>query len=220
MRFSISASSFSSWRRFSSSRHLLAAVALLARVGLGHGGQLLAQLGEQLGLLLLHGVHLALHLFKVVAHRRQGRVGQGAGGPALRGIAAACQVGLGDGLGLFGPLGGLGIDQDDFQRRVLEHAVEALGVDEAHREEGRVHGHRHAQGNLQRAEGAEEASGCSRRRIIGVGGGGAARLRSHPRRWRSGRPRRLRRPRPPPRHRRWRRSGRPGVPPPCRGCPG
>ncbi len=44
--------------------------------------------------------------------------GQGAGGPALRGIAAARQVGLGDGLGLFGALGGLGIDQDDFQRRV------------------------------------------------------------------------------------------------------
>ena len=32
----------------------------------------------------------------------------------------------------------LGVDQDDLQRRVLEHAVEAFRVDEAHRQQRRM----------------------------------------------------------------------------------
>ena len=140
-----------------------AAFAGLARVGLGQYGQLLAHLGHQLGLLLQHLIHLALGFLQVVANGGQGRVGQGAGGAALGRLAPAGQRGLGDGLGLVRAFAGLGVDQDDFERRVLEHAVEALRVDEAHREQQRVQGDRYAQRDLQRGEAQEEGGDFHRR---------------------------------------------------------
>jgi hypothetical protein len=47
------------------------------------------------------------------------------------------------------------IDQDHFQRRVLEDAVETLGVDEPHGQQHRVHGNGRAQRDLEGAEGPE-----------------------------------------------------------------
>ncbi len=140
-----------------------AAFAGLARVGLGQYGQLLAHLGQQLGLLLQHLIHLALGFLQVVANGGQGRVGQGAGGAALGRLAPAGERGLGDGLGLVRAFAGLGVDQDDLERRVLEHAVEALRVDEAHREQQRVQGDRYAQRDLQRGEAQEEGGDFHRR---------------------------------------------------------
>ncbi len=82
-------------------RGLCCVLAGLARVGRGQGGNLLAQLGQQQGLLLVHGVAVLRWVFlEVVAHAGQGRVGQRAGGAALLGVATARQRGLGNGLGL------------------------------------------------------------------------------------------------------------------------
>jgi hypothetical protein len=47
------------------------------------------------------------------------------------------------------------IDQDDLERRVLEHPVETLRVDETHGQQGRMHGQRGAQRQLHGAESAQ-----------------------------------------------------------------
>jgi hypothetical protein len=147
-----------SWRRFSS-RAACSALSLGLR-GSGRAGRPAAcATGPAAGFAAPAGVHLALGVFKVVAHGGQRRVGQGLVARPLSASPPPGHVGLGNGLGLVGALGGLGIDQDHLQRRVLEHAVKALGVDKAHREQGGMHGHRHAQRDLQRAEGGRKESG-------------------------------------------------------------
>ena len=103
-----------------------------ARIEFGQGGQALAQLREQGGLPLLQGIDLALALFKIIANAGQGRVRHGAGGPALGDIAAASQIGLGNGLGVLWAFLALGIDQDDFQRRIFKHPVELLRGHDTH----------------------------------------------------------------------------------------
>ena len=40
---------------------------------------------------------------------------------------------------LLGAFVGFGVDEDDFQRRVLEDTVETLGVHKAHRQQCRMH---------------------------------------------------------------------------------
>ena len=117
-------------------RCLLARVGAGAWVGRGQLGHLLAQLRQQLRLFLLHGVQLALHFLKVFTHGGEGRVGQRAGGAALGRVAAACEVGLGNGLGFVGRFVALGVHQNHLQRRVFKHALKAFGVDETHRQCG------------------------------------------------------------------------------------
>ena len=72
-----------------------------------------------------------------VAELDGGRRRQRRGGAALLGLAAAGQVGLRDRLRLGRALVGARVDQDHLERRVLEHAVEALRVDEAHGQQRR-----------------------------------------------------------------------------------
>ena len=112
----------------------------------------MAHLSQQLRLLNLHGINLALLFFKVVTHRRQCRVGHGAGGPALVGITATGQRRLGDGLGFFRRFVGAGVDQNHFQRRVLKHALKSFWVDKAHGQQHRMHRDGDAQSNLKRTE--------------------------------------------------------------------
>src|SRR5690606_21901596 len=58
-------------------------------------------------------------------------------------------------LGLFRPFLRLGVHQNDFQRRVLEHALEGLGVNEANRKHGRVQRQRDTERELQGGQGAK-----------------------------------------------------------------
>ena len=159
MRFSISASSLISWRRFSSLRLRLGRVARLLGVGRRQGGQHLAHLREHHHLLLLHRLDLFLRVLGGVAQVRERGGRQRRGGAARCGLAAAGQRGLGDGLRLLGLFVGLGVDQDHLERRVLEHAVEAFGVDEADRQQHRVDGDRNAERDLQGAEGLQVHEG-------------------------------------------------------------
>src|SRR5207237_2435842 len=71
---------------------------------------------------------------------------------ALERLAAAGERGLRDRVSLVGPLVHVRVDEDDFERRVLEHAVEAFGVDEAEGQKHRMHGERDADRDLQGAE--------------------------------------------------------------------
>jgi len=94
---------------------------------------------QQLLLLLLHLLDPAPCVVGCVAHlhlrgRRQRRRGT-----ALCRLAAAGQRGLGDGLCAHRFLGRARIHQDHLERRVLEHAVEAFGVDHAHRQHRGMH---------------------------------------------------------------------------------
>jgi hypothetical protein len=57
------------------------------------------------------------------------------------GFATTSHVGLSNGLRLGRYLGGFGIHQNDFQRRVLEHPVKALRVDKSDGQQGRMHSH-------------------------------------------------------------------------------
>ena len=140
MRFSISASSCSSWRRRSSCARCFGLPCVALRVGRRQHRQLAPDLRQQLLLLLLQLLDLraarprSRRRASIVRRRRQRRRGA-----ALVGLAAAGQVGLRDGLRLGRRLVGARVDQDHLQRRVLEHAVEALGVDEAHRQQHGVH---------------------------------------------------------------------------------
>ena len=63
-------------------------LAVGARIGRRQVGEFLAQLREELRLLLHHRVHLALGFFQIVAHGGECRVGQRAGRAACCGLAA------------------------------------------------------------------------------------------------------------------------------------
>ena len=82
--------------------------------------------------------------------------------PARR-LAAAGQARLRDRLRLLGRLARARVDEDHLERRILEHAVEALRVDEAHAEQRAVDGDRDAERDLQRRE-AGSAARASRGR--------------------------------------------------------
>ncbi len=113
----------------------------------------MAHLGQDLVLLALEGFNALLVFFGGIAQTRL-RVGrQRRGGAARGGFATPGQRGLGNGLGLgwVGAFVGFGVDQNDFEGRVLEHAVEAFGVNKTHRQQGRMHGHRERQRQVQRA---------------------------------------------------------------------
>ena len=137
------------------------------RVGQGQGGNLVAHLRQQLGLLLLHGVELALLFFHRLTQTGHGGVGQGCGGPALVGVTATCQRKLGNGLGFVGGLVRLGVHQNHLQRGVLEDAVKRLGVHKPHREQRHMQRCRHTQRQSQRAQRAHkgaqsrEGAGCA-----------------------------------------------------------
>ncbi len=99
------------------------------------------------------------HLFKLVAHRWSGpsRAGGWWRGPG--GIAATGQDGLGNGLGLFGRSLDLALTKITSSGVSWNTRLKLLGVHEAHREQGQVHGQRDAQGNLQ---------GEALRRAVGI----------------------------------------------------
>src|SRR6185369_12270958 len=112
----------------------------LLGIGRRQRGQHFPDLRQQYHLLVLHGFDFFLRILGGIAQLGQRRWRQRRSGAPLGGFAAAGQRGLGDGAGLVRFFVGLGVDQDHFQRRVLEHAVEALGVDKAHRQQDRMDG--------------------------------------------------------------------------------
>ena len=126
-------------------------------IGLGrrHGGQRLACLQQQMRLLCLERVDLTMGFVLLgITGLDERRRRQRRGGAALLSVAASSQRCLRNGNGLLGLVElfpRLGVDQNHFERRVLKHAVKALRVGKAQRQQRRVHRNRNAQGNMQRA---------------------------------------------------------------------
>src|SRR5450755_2812608 len=122
------------------------------RIGRRQEGELAPHLGEQLLLGLLQLVDLLLGLFVRIAELGQRRRWQRRCRAAGGGVATAGQARLRDRLRLLGRLARARVDEDDLERRLLEDAVEAFRVDEAHTEQHAVHGDRDAEGDLQRRD--------------------------------------------------------------------
>jgi hypothetical protein len=55
---------------------------------------------------------------------------------------------------------GAGVDQDDLERRVLEHPPKALRIDKTHCQQRRMHGHGGAERQLDGAEGDKQLHGA------------------------------------------------------------
>ena len=148
----------------------------LAWVELGQVGHLLAQLGQQGGLLLLQGIELALALFKLIAHTGQCGVGHRAAGAALGAVAPSGQRCLGNRLCSFRLLLAARVHQNHLQRGVLEDAIELLGCHKTHTQQHQVHGQRNGQGNRQ--GGGATQRGRHFHGAAGVGSGPSVSFRS------------------------------------------
>ena len=103
---------------------------------------LVAHLRQHQHLLLLQGrqgIQRLVFLGISRLHHRRGRQRRG-GATRLR-VPSASHIRLGNGARFVRNLIGTRIDQNHFEGCVLEDAVEALGVDKAYRQQGRMHGH-------------------------------------------------------------------------------
>ncbi len=145
----------------------------------GHGGDLLAQLRQQLVCCSCRASILRWRFFKVIAHLAvRAESGQGAGGPALGGIAAARQRMPGQWPGpCRGAPGCWALTRMTSSGVSWNTRLKPWGAQSARSAPRRCTATETSQRQLQGAERAEEGGGVSRRRIIGAGGGGC-RLRS------------------------------------------
>ena len=160
-------------------RHGVGGAVVAARVGRGQGGDVAAQLRQKLALRLARALLGALPgVGAVLADFELRRRGQRRRGPAGVGRAAAGQIGLGHRLRQLGRLGAVGVDEDHFERRVVQGAVEALRVAPAQGEDGDVQRRRDAEGDLQGGQahrGSRGPASGARGRPAGAGVGSGRR---------------------------------------------
>src|SRR6185369_10985726 len=131
---------------------LLGRSLLAQRVGRRQQRELAPHDREELLLRLLQLLDLLSRVFMGVADFGQGRQRQRRRRAAGRRVAAAGEARLRDRLRLLGRFARARVDEDDVERRVLEHSVEAFGIDEAHAEQRAVDGERDAERDVQRRD--------------------------------------------------------------------
>ena len=192
MRFSISASSRSSWRRRSSCSACCGSPS--SRLGSGGGSAATSRricasncCCSSCSWSICGGLRPAASPSSICVVGGSGDVARpfsASPPPASDAWAMACAR--------VGAFAGARIHQHHLQRRVLEHALEALGVDHAHRQQRGMHAQRHQQRPVQ---GAQAAPGHGPAHVAGpqpvAGGDGSSAARpARPGRWPGAAPRR------------------------------